>query len=94
VLLLRRNELVRTETRLDEVWGERPPATAVKALQGYILRLRRVVGETAIETQPLGYLLRLEQGALDSDRFQGLLERGRALLLGGAVAEAAAAPFV
>src|SRR5262249_28791423 len=65
VLLLRRNVLVPTATLVDELWGERPPATAVKALQGHVSRLRRVLGQGAIETQPLGYLLRVEHRTLD-----------------------------
>jgi len=91
VLLLRRNELVPTATLVDEIWGERPPASIAKTVQGYVWRLRRALGEAAIETRPRGYLLRVERGALDSDRFEELRERGRALLDEGAAVEAAAA---
>jgi DNA-binding SARP family transcriptional activator len=88
VLLLRRNELVRTETLVDEVWGDRPPASVSKILQGHVWRLRRALGAAVIETQPLGYLLRVDKGTLDVDRFEDLLERGRTLLADGAATEA------
>jgi DNA-binding SARP family transcriptional activator len=90
-LILRRNAIVSTATLVNEVWGERPPASVAKILQGHVWQLRRALGATVIETQPLGYLLRVERGALDLDRFEELIERGRALLRSGAVAEAAAA---
>jgi len=35
VLLLHPNETVSTERLIDELWGERPPATATKVLQTY-----------------------------------------------------------
>jgi DNA-binding SARP family transcriptional activator len=89
VLLLRRNELVPTATLVDEIWGDRPPASIAKIVQGHVWRLRRALEESAIETRPLGYLLRVEQGALDSDRFEELLDRGRTRLEEGAALEAA-----
>ena len=32
LLLLRANEVVATETLIDRLWGDRPPATAAKVL--------------------------------------------------------------
>jgi DNA-binding SARP family transcriptional activator len=87
-LLLRRGELVPTETLVDELWGERPPATAVKIVQTYVSQLRKVLGEGALETRPAGYLLRLEPGALDAELFEGLLASGRGLLANGDTGEA------
>ena len=80
LLLLRRGEVVPTETLIDELWGEHPPATAVKAVQVYVSQLRKALGEGLLETRPGGYMLRLEPGALDAARFEGLLTRGRDLL--------------
>jgi DNA-binding SARP family transcriptional activator len=45
LLLLRRNELVPTATLVDLLWGERPPATAVKAVQVYVSQLRKALGD-------------------------------------------------
>jgi DNA-binding SARP family transcriptional activator len=83
LLLLRRGELVPTEALLDGLWGERPPATGVKVVQVYVSQLRKALGEGLVETRPAGYRVRLDPGALDADRFEGLLERGRGLLAGG-----------
>ncbi len=91
VLLLRANEPVPTATLVDELWGERPPSTAVKAAQVHVSHLRKTLGADAIETRPAGYVLRVEAGALDADRFESLLERGRTLLAGGDAEEAAGA---
>jgi DNA-binding SARP family transcriptional activator len=90
-LLLRRNELVPLERLIDQLWGEHPPATEAQAVINHVSQLRKALGPDAVVTRPLGYLLRVEKGALDLDRFEELLERGRALLAGGAAAEAAAA---
>jgi DNA-binding SARP family transcriptional activator/class 3 adenylate cyclase len=89
VLLLRANELVPTARLVDELWGERPPPTAVKTVQVYVSQLRKVLGEKAIETRAAGYLLRVDPGALDARRFEQLLERGRQLQADGAAEEAA-----
>src|SRR5262245_10375234 len=89
VLLLRRNELVPTEALVDALWGERPPATAVKAVQVYVSQLRKTLGEAAVETRPLGYVLRVEPGGLDLESFEELLGSGRRLLAGGDAAQAA-----
>ncbi len=88
VLLLRPNELVPRARLVEELWGEEPPATAVKAVQGYVSHLRKVLGEAVLETRPGGYVLCLEAGALDVQRFEGLLEQGRRLLADGAAEEA------
>jgi DNA-binding SARP family transcriptional activator len=79
VLLLHPNETVSTERLIDELWGERPPATATKVLQTYVSQLRRVVGADTIATRPPGYLLRIEDGALDADEFRRLTSAARDL---------------
>ena len=65
VLLLQPNEVVPTPRLVEELWGEEPPATAVKAVQGYVSQLRKVLGEAGLETQA-GYVIRVEAGALCS----------------------------
>ena len=45
VLLLHRGERVSTERLIDEIWGERPPVSANKIVQGYVSSLRRVLGD-------------------------------------------------
>src|SRR5262245_20270871 len=73
VLLLHRNELVSTERLIDDLWGERPPATAVKTVQVYVSQLRKAIGDGVLDRGPAGYVLRLEPGGLDLDAFEDLL---------------------
>jgi DNA-binding SARP family transcriptional activator len=88
VLLLRPNELVPTARIIDELWGEQPPATAVKTVQVFVSQLRKVLGEGIVETQPGGYLIRVAPRALDCQRFEGMLGDGRRLLAEGEVDKA------
>ena len=77
LLLVHRNETVPLERLIDLLWGERPPDTAAKTIQVYVSRLRRSLGEGRIETRGRGYALVVEDGELDLDRFQALVERAR-----------------
>ena len=76
VLLLHANEVVSTDRLLDELWGERPPRTALKSLQTYVSQLRRALGDGAIATRPHGYVLSVAPGAFDADRFRELVAAG------------------
>src|SRR5439155_23080524 len=89
ILLLRRNELVPTAILVDELWGEHPPATAVKAVQVHVSGLRKALGKDVVETRPLGYVLRVAARGLDLETFEELLVLGQRLLAEGAPAEAA-----
>src|SRR4051812_38631773 len=93
-LLLHRNEVVASERLIDELWGERPPATAGKILQNYVSQLRRALGGNAgdgpLETHGRGYRLQVERGALDLDRFERCVESGRKALAAGDAEQAAA----
>jgi YVTN family beta-propeller protein len=80
VLLLRRGLLVPTETLIEDLWGQQPPATAVKVVHVYVSQLRKALGAGVIETWPGGYLLRIEPDALDVVRFESLLARGQGML--------------
>src|SRR5262245_4996978 len=91
LLLIRANEVIPTAKLADELWGEQPPPSAVKAVQVYVSRLRKVLGEGVIETSAGGYVVRVEAGSLDRERFESLLERGRILLSSGAADEAGTA---
>jgi DNA-binding SARP family transcriptional activator len=70
LLLLHRNRVVSQDALIDDLWEERPPATAVKTLQVYVSQLRRALGDRRIETRPGGYVLHVEQGELDADAFE------------------------
>ncbi len=89
LLLLHRNRAVGAGALVEELWGETPPETATKALQGYVSQLRKVLGADRIETRSAGYVLRVEDGELDLDRFDRLAAEGRERLAAGDAAAAA-----
>ena len=93
LLLLHRDEAISTDRIIDELWGEQPPATAAKIVQNYVLQLRRALedggsADADLITQGRGYLLRVERGRLDLDRFEALVEAGERALGSGEAAQA------
>jgi DNA-binding SARP family transcriptional activator len=89
ILLLHRGEMLSGERLIDELWGERAPATAAKVLQGYVSRLRKTVGGDVLLTRGRGYVLSLAPRQLDLERFERLVADGRAALAAGDAATAA-----
>ena len=90
-LVLSPNRVVPRDVLLEALW-DNPPETAVTALHGYVSGLRKALGQAVIETRPPGYVLHLEPGGSDLDRFERALdeadrlEPGRAAeLLAGAL---------
>ncbi|MBV8221269.1 MAG: AfsR/SARP family transcriptional regulator, partial [Solirubrobacterales bacterium] len=43
ILLLHANEVVSADALIDDLWGERPPPTALRTLQAHVSRLRKVL---------------------------------------------------
>ena len=93
LLLLNANEVVSRDWLIDELWGEQPPATAVKQVQVYVSRLRKALepdrapGDPGriLVTRPPGYLIAVETEQLDLGRFERLRgEAGEALGAGNA----------
>jgi YVTN family beta-propeller protein len=83
ILLTHRGEAVSTDRLIDEIWGEQPPASANKIVQGYVSNLRRVLGDGRLVTRGRSYALETEPGQIDIDRFEALLADGRSALAGG-----------
>jgi predicted ATPase/DNA-binding SARP family transcriptional activator len=83
VLLLHPNEVVSSGRLIDEVWGERPPATAAKLVQTYVSQLRKALGPEVVATRPPGYQLHVEADGLDAVRFHRLIADGRRLAAQG-----------
>jgi DNA-binding SARP family transcriptional activator/tetratricopeptide (TPR) repeat protein len=77
VLLLDANRVVARDALIEALWGERPPATATKALQVHISQLRKALGRERIVTRSSGYELRLDPDELDADRFERLVAAER-----------------
>jgi YVTN family beta-propeller protein len=88
ILLLRRGEVLSTDRVIDLLWGESPPATATKTLQGYVSHLRKALGEGVVLTRGGGYLLAAEPGQVDADRFEALVGHARRALSDGDAAGA------
>ena len=96
ILLLHANEVVSTDRLIDELWGEVPPPTARQTVQVYVSQLRRAIHADGspngtIETRSPGYVLHVDAGQLDLDRFDELYTSGREALGAGDAKAAAAA---
>jgi DNA-binding SARP family transcriptional activator len=83
LLILNANEPVSTERLVEELWGERAPATAAKVVQNHISQLRRVLQDGLLVTRGSGYALRLDSDSLDVNCFEQRLGEGRRALDGG-----------
>ena len=83
ILLLRRGEAVSSERLIDQLWGERPPATAAKTLQGYVSHLRKALGNEVLLTRGGGYLLAAAPGQVDAERFEAMVADARRALAAG-----------
>ncbi|MDG4763988.1 AfsR/SARP family transcriptional regulator [Solwaraspora sp. WMMD406] len=94
LLLLNGNETLPVSRLVDGLWGERPPRSAVAALQMYVSAIRRFLEPTwtaagdarqhpVLVTEPNGYMLRVTVGQVDLFRFRSLATAGRQLLSEG-----------
>ena len=88
ILLLRRGEAVSSDRLIDELWGERPPATAAKTLQGYVSHLRKALGNGVLVTRAGGYVLEATPDQVDADRFEANVGEARRALAAGDTARA------
>jgi DNA-binding SARP family transcriptional activator len=81
-------EAVSAAALVDALWGDRPPRTAAKTLQNYVLRVRRALGsagggDLGIATLPAGYCLRAAPGMVDAGLAESLIGAGRRGMAGG-----------
>ena len=83
-LLLHANEVVSSGRLIEYIWGEQQPESAANVIQTYVSHLRRLLqpgqprnNHDLILTRAPGYLLRLEPGQLDRDRFETLVAEAR-----------------
>ena len=70
-LLIDANRPVSIDRLASDLWDV-PPHDAHGALQNQVSRLRKVLGERLVTKAP-GYLMRVEPGELDLDRFRSLV---------------------
>ena len=76
-LLLRANEPVPADELIDQLWGDDAPPTARASLHNHVHALRRVVGATTLGLETHGYVLHVERGQLDLERFERLAAAAR-----------------
>ncbi len=85
VLLCHVNQVVSTDRLLEELWGETPPRSAGKLLQGYVSQLRRLLSDESgqlLKThvhgyRAQGYRLAGHPCETDAGLFEHLVEQGR-----------------
>jgi DNA-binding SARP family transcriptional activator len=89
-LALHAGEVVSTDRLIDQLWGAKPPATAVHTVQVFVSRLRRQLGPAAdcLLTRGPGYVLEVDAEAIDAARCERLYAAGRAALARGDYARA------
>jgi DNA-binding SARP family transcriptional activator len=81
ILLVHRGKAVSSDRLIDELWGERPPATAAKTVQGYVSHLRKALGDGLLETRGGGYQPNAD--TVDAERFEAMVADGRRALAEG-----------
>ncbi|GAB3413761.1 BTAD domain-containing putative transcriptional regulator [Flindersiella endophytica] len=85
-LLLEAGHPVSVERLKDEVWGEQVPAGATNQIHGYVVRLRRLLGDVdgeLLASRSPGYELHLSPDELDAGVFERLAHEGVELLRSG-----------
>jgi WD40 repeat protein/DNA-binding SARP family transcriptional activator len=78
-LVTRRGRVVTGDQLADALWGDHPPPSAAKIVQGCIARVRKRLGVAAIGTVGHGYRLTLAADAIDVGRFERAIQRAREL---------------
>jgi SARP family transcriptional regulator, regulator of embCAB operon len=71
LLLINRGEPVSRDRFVDELWRERPPASAGHAVQVYVSGIRKSLRGCAVEIHSAGsgYLLEVDSDRVDASRF-------------------------
>ena len=84
LLLIRTPQPVSRDRLIDEVWGERPPATAPHAVQVYVSAIRKLLraggGEAVVRSSPSGYVLMVDPERVDARRFERLVSQAQRVL--------------
>ena len=81
VLLVEANRVVSVAQLVDRVWGDQPPHRARETLYNYLSRLRHVlrpISDVDLAHRSGGYVLTVDQMAVDLHRFHHLVAEARA----------------
>ncbi|MGI5403138.1 AfsR/SARP family transcriptional regulator [Streptomyces sp. CA-135486] len=84
LLALHRGKTVSNDEVITELWAGNAPRSAGATVHTYVRKLRDVIARSAphtdpkklLLTRPGGYMLDLETGAVDSERFELLAQQG------------------
>jgi DNA-binding SARP family transcriptional activator len=79
ILALQVGQAIPVERLMDTLWGDEVPATAKTVLQGFVSKLRKTLGATALETVGNSYRLAVPRSAIDANRFHDLVKAARDL---------------
>lgn len=85
-LIVADGQVVSVDQLIDELWPDGPPRGAVNQIHGYVMRVRRALGDAdgqLLRTRSPGYQLCLEPDALDAVRYERLHAEGLAALAAG-----------
>lgn len=91
LLAIRSNQLIPTSSLIEELWGERPPVSALTTLQTYIYQLRKILSaaygpEAGVEmliTKHHGYYMQISANDVDANVFAATSAKGRRALEDG-----------
>jgi DNA-binding SARP family transcriptional activator len=90
-LLLRPNQVVSVDQLSRWLWDDDDQRRSKGALQTYVLRVRRALGnDVPIRTERGGYLIEIDETRLDLTRFRTLAAQGKAAAARGELSQAAA----
>jgi DNA-binding SARP family transcriptional activator len=91
ILAIHANQTLPSYRLAEELWGREAPNSGVKTVQVLVSRLRKKLGSSGrLETVGGGYRLRLEDGELDAELAETLVNKGRSELAAGDAVAAAA----
>lgn len=91
LLVARGNETVSVETLISELWGQQVPRSALTTLQTYVYHMRKMLAnrlgcqdaERVLITRSPGYLIAVDEDAVDAMVFERLVKEGSRQLAEG-----------
>ncbi len=88
LLAMSAGEVVTSDRLVEELWGESASDRSVRSVYTHVSHLRRALGKERLVRRGNGYVLLLEAGELDVERFTEALTDARRLLASDSVAAA------
>src|SRR5262245_55987891 len=76
-LLLDANHAVSIDRLIGVLWGDRPVAQAEAIIRTYVSGLRKQLESNLIRKVPGGYLIEVDPGCIDLNRFRHLVAQAR-----------------